>query len=57
MHHLKLFVRLTIFYIVISAAIWVTYTQFPDLQRHLPLGQTVYIGLSRQRVVGEIDAR
>lgn len=38
MHHLKLFVRLTIFYIVISAAIWVTYTQFPDLQRHLPLG-------------------
>jgi hypothetical protein len=38
MHHLNLFIRLTIFYIVISAAIWVTYTQFPDLQRHLPLG-------------------
>lgn len=38
MHHLNLFVRLTIFYVVIGGAIWVTYTQFPDLQRHLPLG-------------------
>ena len=38
MHHLNLFVRLTIYYLVISSLIWFSYSQYPDLQRHLPLG-------------------
>ena len=38
MHHLNLFVRLTIFYVVIASFIWFAYSQYPDLQRHLPLG-------------------
>jgi hypothetical protein len=38
MHHLNLFVRLTIYYLVISSVIWFAYSQYPDLQRHLPLG-------------------
>jgi hypothetical protein len=38
MHHLNLFVRLTIYYLVIAAVIWVIYSQFPEVQRHLPLG-------------------
>jgi hypothetical protein len=38
MHHLNLFVRLTIFYVVVFGIIWFSYSQYPDLQRHLPLG-------------------
>jgi hypothetical protein len=38
MHYLNLFVRLTIYYLVISIVIWAAYTQVPDLTRHLPLG-------------------
>ena len=37
-HHLRLFVRLTIYYLAIGLVIWAAYSQFPDLSRHLPLG-------------------
>jgi hypothetical protein len=38
MHHLRLFLRLTAYYLVIAGVIWVAYSQVPDLSRHLPLG-------------------
>jgi hypothetical protein len=38
MHYLNLFVRLTVYYLVIALVIWTAYSQYPDLQRHLPLG-------------------
>ena len=38
MHHLNLFVRLSVYYLVIALVMWVAYAQVPDLQRHLPLG-------------------
>ena len=38
MHYLNLFIRLTIYYAIIGVVIWTVYTQFPDVQRHLPLG-------------------
>lgn len=38
MHHLNLFVRLTVYYLVIALVIWIAYSQVPDLHRHLPLG-------------------
>ena len=38
MHHLNLFTRLTIYYLVIALVMWVAYSQVPDLSRHLPLG-------------------
>ncbi|MFT5139896.1 MAG: hypothetical protein ACI9H8_000582 [Lysobacterales bacterium] len=38
MHHLNLFVRLTIFYVLVFGVIWFSYSEYPDLQRHLPLG-------------------
>ncbi len=38
MHHLNLFVRLSVYYLVIALVMWVAYSQVPDLQRHLPLG-------------------
>jgi len=38
MHHLRLFLRLTAYYLVIAGVIWLSYSQIPDLSRHLPLG-------------------
>ncbi|NND44095.1 MAG: hypothetical protein HKN58_02140 [Xanthomonadales bacterium] len=38
MHHLRLFLRLTAYYVVIAGVIWFAYAQVPDLSRHLPLG-------------------
>ncbi len=35
---LKLFVRLTAYYLVWALALWVAYEFVPDLHRHLPLG-------------------
>lgn len=49
MYHLKLFVRLTIYYLVISLVIWFAYAQYPDLQKHLPLGVV-------ENLLGEDDA-
>ncbi|MDX1461179.1 MAG: hypothetical protein R3348_09000 [Xanthomonadales bacterium] len=37
-HHLRLFLKLTIYYVVIAVGIWFAYTNIPDLTRHLPLG-------------------
>lgn len=38
MHHLRLFLRLSVYYVIIAVIIWAAYTQIPDLSRHLPLG-------------------
>ncbi len=56
MRHLNLFTRLTIYYMVIALAMWVAYSQIPDLARHLPLGVVEHL-LSDDDPTGGLTGR
>jgi hypothetical protein len=43
MRDLKLFIKLTIYYVVLFGGIWIAYQYVPDLHRHLPLGTVEYL--------------
>jgi len=38
MHDIRLFVRLTVYYMILGGLLWAAFTQVPDLHKQLPLG-------------------